>query len=154
MREQSDGANAIESKRAEVSDFSITSNPAFNKHLPSLPSEGQLSFNPEQLSILSRATNTPPASHIIDFRASTRILRNAFYIRIIFGRERRNADRLRTENQISLAKSIALIAVIGWLVTTAAVIVALLVTYGIKSTIGIDLFDGASLFHGLFYEGP
>jgi len=95
------------------------------------------------------ATEMP--RHVIDHRASIRLLGRRYYIRLLVGPESRNALRLSDEGQISLAKAVAIMLMIAWLALPMVAFIIVLGLYALKSFIGIDLFDGSSFLHPLFY---
>jgi hypothetical protein len=116
-----------------------------------LPPEVRGSFTEAQIAALARALDEP-ASHWIDFRASSRWRRRGIYVRILVGEERRSRRRLLEERHASLVK-VLLFAVMGsWIVVTSMLGVVFIAGYLAKSLLGIDLLEGDSLLHGFFFD--
>lgn len=120
--------------------------------LARLPEVVRAKLNEDDRAALARALKMPEAQHLVDFRASTRIFNKRHYVRLMVGEEKRNVDRLRQEKQISLVKTLMLIAVIGWALTTLTVVVGGVILYLLKSLAGVDIFDGPSFLHALFFD--
>ncbi len=129
----------------------IIPDPATIRLLQSLPEDIRYSFTDAQLAGLSTANVTPRTSHLVDYCASLPWFGGRFYVRLFLGKERRNLSRLTSEGQISLPKtSIGFIFCI-WMICCLALFGSVIVLYLIKSTMGINLLDGPSIFHPIFF---
>lgn len=102
---------------------------------------------------LAEAMLPQVADHIIDYRASSSLFGKGIYLRLMIGKERRSRERLLAEKQIGLTKLLALFAICGWIATTSIILIVVVLSYLIKSELGIDLMkDDWSFLHELFYE--
>ncbi len=105
-----------------------------------------------QLAAFIEANKPQAANHWVDYRVSIPWIGGGFYVRLFMGKERRNRSRLDAEGQVSLPKtSIALIFFL-WALCCLAMFGSVILLYLIKSTIGIDLFNGPSILHPFFYN--
>lgn len=125
--------------------------PGFVRLLNQIPKPLRAMFTAEQFGVLSRATATPAARHLVDYRVSIPFFGRRFYAVVLFGRERRDLQRLGNEGQLSswrvqIAYYALIVGVAG--VFTLFTIIAL---YVAKSALGIDLSDGPSVLHGWVY---
>lgn len=145
---------------AEPSDAMLKQAAAFatiDWHLPfrrlilSLPAHVRATLTADQLDALSLATRPQQAPHQFQYRISFPFLWRRYYLALFFGRERRSLSRLLREGQISAQRtSIVMLAGLSLLVGVS-VLTTLASLYLAKSLLGIDLIDGPSVLHGLFY---
>ncbi len=105
----------------------------------------------DQLSMIAPIVRPHPRGHGYDLKASIPIFREKrVYVRLLFGSERRNDERLRREGQtafhrIALVQSAILLLVLGY-----SAFGVLCSAYILKSLIGIDLIPGPSPLHALY----
>ncbi|MGH1418941.1 MAG: hypothetical protein ACRBCJ_08805 [Hyphomicrobiaceae bacterium] len=130
----------------------VSLDPATIRLLQNIPENVRYSFTTDQLAGLSAANLTPQTSHFVDYCASIPWFGRRFYIRMLLGTERRNRTRLRSEGQISLPKTSILFFAIIFIVSSLALFGSVIVLYLIKSTMGINLLDGPSVLHPIFFS--
>ena len=92
------------------------------------------------------------ARHLIDYRLSVPLGSRRFYFRLLCGRERRKISRLIAEGQTNPWLVIATAALIFWFMMTVSLALIVVILYVVKSALGIDLFAGPSVLHGLFFD--
>lgn len=125
--------------------------PAFSRLMAALPKDVRDSLTPYQLAAISDAVKPQTAPHLIHFRVSLPFFGRRYYLTFYFGRERRNIQRLRNEGQIDIRLTSAVIAIAAGLVACAVIATVAIVLYLLKSALGIDLTDGPSFLHELFF---
>lgn len=121
--------------------------PTLRRLITQLPPRVSASFSTEQLLALSRATRPAPSPHAVEYRVSIPLFGRRYYFTLFAGRERRTIARLRHEGQLG-AKVVSIAVAVGiCLVSGAIALLAMFFIYLMKSTLGIDLTDGPSIFH-------
>lgn len=124
---------------------------AYTRMLYRLPAPIRESLTLEQLAAISDALVPDPPSHAIDYRVSVPFFGKRFYITLLAGRERRSLERLAREAQLR-AKHIASFYSVALLLLSCIFMIALvLLGYVAKSALNIDLMDGPSFLHHLFF---
>ena len=113
-------------------------------------------LRPKRFALLTGPGQYPASSpnqqhHLLDYRLSLGLGPNRFYFRLLLGRERRNVGRLRNERQLDASKASIFISAVLLLILGSAAFGAIIILYVAKSAMGIDLLDGPSPFHDLFY---
>jgi hypothetical protein len=88
-------------------------------------------------------------AHTLDFRSSIPFIRGRYYLRILWGREKRSLSRLIAEGQTRLHRQALVYAALSWLLVTSSAALALVALYVLKSALGIDLMDGHFFLHDL-----
>ena len=79
--------------------------------LAGIPSEIRSTFSEAQLAALAQASKPQQSRHRVDFRVSIPVWPGRrLYMRLLAGRERRNAKRLATEGQSDPARIVLLLA--------------------------------------------
>lgn len=117
------------------------------------PADFIKSFSDEQIAGLNAAAiNADTRFHSIDFRTSLSFFGIPFYVTFLMGRERRSRERLAMEGQTQVHR-----VAIAHIILTVLIGLSLLAAVGcilylVKSAVGIDLFDGNSSLHELFFE--
>jgi hypothetical protein len=125
----------------------IPAHPAFQRILGKLPARILNSFSAEQLRYLAIASQPQPGQHIVDYRASIGFFGKRFYLTVLFGRERRNLERLFAEGQLAARR---LTLAYGFMAIIAAAFLTVITIFGLyitKSALNIDLLDGPSTMH-------
>ena len=110
----------------------------------------QLTF--ADLQRLTAAVVRPGASHIIDYRLSLPFGSRRFYVRLLFGRERRKLSRLIAEGQTNPWLMLAAAVLLFWFMITVSLVFIAVGVYLLKTVLGIDLFDGPSFLHRLLFD--
>ena len=106
----------------------------------------------DDLQRISAAIGPSRAPHIIDYRLSVPLGSQRFYFRVLCGRERRKLSRLIAEGQTNPWLVIVAAAMAFWFMMTMSLACIVVITYLVKSALGIDLFDGPSPLHRLFFD--
>lgn len=125
---------------------------AFLRFMARLPVVVRSTFTRDQLAALAHGLSLERAKHLVDYRASIRCVGQAYYLRVLIGPEKRDRSRLQREGQVGIGKVAALLLVTGWLTMAAIAAVAAIALYVLKSLLGIDLLDGPSILHDLFFN--
>lgn len=87
--------------------------------------------------------------HVVDLRASIPLPGGRWYVTVLAGRERRNADRLALKGQTHwLRRAVVYMLIMSALLWIA--VCAIIVAYLIKSVLGLDFFEEASPLHFIF----
>lgn len=98
-----------------------------------------------------RPTTANRAHHVVDFCASMPFARGQrYYVRLIVGPERRDAERLDQEGQTQLRRQAIVYSTILTAITSQAIFGLLCTVYLLKSMLGINIFEQRSPFHGLY----
>ena len=142
------GASAVD-QPIPVSTSAIDWHPAFSRLFAGLPHDVQASMSPAQLAALSRVMQ--PQSDSRRLRVSLPVFGRRYYLAVFLGRERRGLQRLRQEGQLSIPLISVVMFVLAGLALPSLIAIILLATYLLKSVLGIDLLDGPSLLHDLFF---
>lgn len=132
----------------------IEFHPAFERMLSKMPIAARSSFSMEQLAVLAKVTKPPKTPHLIDYRVSLPFLGGRYYLTVLFGRERRLLDRIKSEGQASVLKSSVVYVAILWFLVSVCLLSALLAMYVLKSAIGVDVFSGPSVVHDYMISVP
>ena len=105
----------------------------------------------EQMLAISRILEPAPASHARDFRVSLPLSsRSRAFIRVIVGRERRDAARLRLEGQLHLGRIALAQSAIVILMLAYSLFGLVCFLYLMKSLLRINLIAGKSILHPLY----
>ena len=109
-------------------------------------------MTPCQVARLAQLMVPRPAEHAIALRASTRLLGHHVYLALFVGPERRSPGRLVREDQKRSLLYVLLCLVLACLVALTMMATCATALYLAKSMLGIDVMDGPSGLHQLFYE--
>ena len=105
----------------------------------------------DQLRLVAHIVQPKSRGHGVDLKASVPLLlRKRMYVRLLFGIERRNEQRIRLEGQTSLHRVAFVQSTIVMLFFGYSAFGVLCSAYLLKSLLGVDLFDGPSPLHALF----
>jgi hypothetical protein len=116
-----------------------------------LPPDIRASFAEHQIEALQSAVaQEQPRTDIRDIRLSLRALRSNYFLRIIWGPEKRALRRLEAEGQVRLGPTVVIGLFAVWLTMTLAISVIAAVLYFAKSYVGLDLFPGPSIIARCF----
>lgn len=129
----------------------VPADPMFQRLLSGLPPEVAATLSATQLTFLAIAVKGLKTHHLVEYRVSVPIGRKRYYATFYFGPERRSRERLEREGQTQLASVSLFYFVVLIAITGAATLAAGALLYVVKSALGIDLFDGPSVLHGLFF---
>ena len=135
----------------EVDEFPIEMHPAYQRILAAMPPLVKSSFTRQQLRWISIASMPPPVRHMVQYRASLKLLFKRYYLTVFFGEESRSLERLRGEGQLSILRRLAGYYLMMSMLAAAIIIGGVFILYVIKSICGIDLTEGPSILHGLFF---
>ena len=137
--------------RSHLLSIADTSAPQVRNFLRALPQEliERLTF--DDLRRLGAAIHQPRAQHIVDYRLSIPLGGRRIYFRILCGWERRKLSRLIAEGQTNPWLVIAAAALTFWFMMTMTLACIAILVYFVKTAMGIDLFDGPSFLHKLFF---
>ena len=120
-----------------------------------IPADIRAQLSPEQVARLLQSLPPRMGAHAVDYRVSTSMFGRGFYIALVAGGEKRPLRRLRHEG---LKRALpAVLFEVATVCLAVAMMVCLLVgvsvvaAYIVKSAMGIDLMDGPSFLHDLFY---
>ena len=110
-------------------------------------------FSDEQIAGLNAAcVDADTRFHSIDYRTSISFFGIPFYVTFLMGRERRSRERLAEEGQTQVHRVAIAHIILTLLIGLSCIAAVACVLYLIKSAVGIDLFDGNSSLHELFFE--
>lgn len=105
----------------------------------------------DQLCMIARVVRPRPRGHGYDLKASIPILpEKRLYVRLLFGSERRNDERLRREGQTALHRVAFVQSAVVLLVLGYSAFGVLCSAYILKSLMRIDLMPGPSPLHALY----
>lgn len=108
-------------------------------------------LSPEQAEQIRRSILLNQKKHGIDFKASIPIVFGMrFYVRFLFGQERRKFKRIEQEGQTKLSRIIIAHYVLIVLILGHAVFGVFIWLYLLKSYFRVDLLSGPSILHPLF----
>jgi hypothetical protein len=107
-------------------------------------------FSPGQLAVFETLRRRAPTKHKFEYRVSIPLPWKAYYVTIFAGPERRSADRLAHEGQMSLTRRASLITAVMMVMASSAVLSGFCALYLAKSALGIDLMEGPSPLHFLY----
>lgn len=127
----------------------IPAHPTYSRMLRALPPHILETFTAQQLRWLAIASTPTPSQHLIQYRASVFFQR--FYLTVFFGRENRDAARLRREGQLSVLRRMIAYYFAMFCMVAATLIAGAVGLYTIKSILGINLMTGHSFLHELLY---
>ncbi len=125
--------------------------PALQRLVSRLPAGVAATLSTEQLRALSAATQPAPSHHRIEYRVSVGLFRRRYYLTVFAGRDRRTLERLRREGQISTRAMSIAATVAVCLIAGCGTLLLLMAGYVLKSSLGIDLFEGPSVLHDLLF---
>lgn len=109
------------------------------------------SLDDEQRELLLRVLNAQKTNHALDYRVSLdTIFWGRCYLTVLAGPERRHRSRLAAEGQTALPRQAGLLIGLVLLFITYALFGAIVFAYLLKSALGIDLSDEASVLHPLY----
>ena len=118
----------------------IKGDPVVIRLLEKMPKRVADSFNEEQLSHLKSAIGAREwGTHKIDVRGTVKLLKWRFYYVILIGQNR----RVLSDDDLKLARFLNSILAISFI--AISILSGLLIAYLVKSSLGIDLFEGWSL---------
>ena len=117
--------------------------------LSRVPNNVWSSLTIEQKRGIRTAIDSSENTHLFAVRSSIPMLSCQYYFAIFFGRERRHKARLQEEGQLDPAEVSFAYIILAGLVLIYGLIPLLLISYIIKSSLGIDLMDGPSPIHTL-----
>ncbi|HMN39033.1 MAG TPA: hypothetical protein PKD49_15155 [Hyphomicrobium sp.] len=126
----------------------------FERMLARLPPGVRDSLTHQQLDCISDALIPDPPRHAIDYRASIPFFGRRFYVTLLVGRERRSLERLAREAQLRASHTAIVYSILLLLLICGSFLGFVLLGYVLKSVLGVDLTDGPSMLHFLFYEAP
>lgn len=129
-----------------------TLDPATRRICARIPQDIWLTLDKEQQHTLFSALRVNSNNHLFSVRSSIRLPGQRYYLTVFFGRERRNLDRLREEGQLDPDEVSMAYIIIFAVAFFASIIVVAVGLYAIKSFLGIDIFDGPSPLHGMFFD--
>lgn len=122
------------------------SDPRVARVLLRMAPEMRASFSSEQMAAICEAVvPQSTTADVHDVRLSIRAFRANYFLRILWGPERRSQKRLQQEGQYKFGRSLLVFLLICWTVTTFAVIVLAALLYFYKSYVGIEFFPGPSI---------
>jgi hypothetical protein len=127
------------------------SDPRVARVLLRIPSEIRQSMTAEQINAVCAALLPQGANpNVHDIRLSVRAFRANYFLRILWGPERRSLARLEAEGQLKFGRHLALFLLLCWSVTTLLLIVVAGLLYFYKSYVGIEFFPGPSIIDRCF----
>jgi len=110
-------------------------------------------FTDKQIAGLNAATVAADTRyHSIDYRTSISFFGIPFYVTFLMGREHRSRERLAMEGQTQIHRVAIGHIILTLLVGLSCLAAVACVLYLFKSVVGIDLFEGNSFLHELFFE--
>ena len=110
-------------------------------------------FTDEQIAGLNAAlVDADTRYHAIDYRTSISFFGIPFYVTFLMGRERRSRERLAMEGQTQVHRVAIAHIVLTLLIALSCLAAMACILYLAKSAMGIDLFDGHSSLHEMFFE--
>ncbi|MEO1280347.1 MAG: hypothetical protein AAFV69_01290 [Pseudomonadota bacterium] len=108
-------------------------------------------LSPEQAEQIRKSILSNQRQHGIDFKASIPIaFGKRFYVRFLFGQERRNFKRIKEEGQAKLTRIVLAHYVLIVLILGHAAFGVFIWLYLLKSYFRVDFFSGPSILHPLF----
>jgi hypothetical protein len=101
---------------------------ALLKHLPDRTQQalGQDGIRDLDVALARMASD---GAHTLDFRSSIPFIRGRYYLRILWGREKRSLSRLIAEGQTRLHRQALVYAALSWLLVTSSAALALVALY-------------------------
>jgi hypothetical protein len=121
-----------------------------------IPADIRAALQPVQVKRLAEMLAPQPMEHGIDYRVSTTLFGQRFYLAVITGPELRTRRRLIRDGQHRSLKWLMFDFLLAYAAVSALLVSILLVTavvaYLVKSGLGIDLFDGPSFLHQFFFD--
>lgn len=134
----------------EVFLSNLQQDPAIRSLLERMPKNIQTTFTDEQLAHLKIAIGARQwGNHAVDCRGVIKLFKYRYYYVVLAGRNKRELSA-KEQRIAKLGQALVLSIVL-----TLSVLLMLLITYLIKSALGIDIFEGYSFgvwswFKGLF----
>ena len=108
---------------------------------------------PNELSAYANVfAQTRSADQIFDYRISMPFFGRRYYFRCFAGNERRAPVRLAAEGQSGIAKTSIAAAIAVWTFVSMAFFGTAVFLYLVKSAMGVDLFEGPSPLHFVFFS--
>lgn len=121
-----------------------------------IPADIRATLHPSQVARLAQLLAPLPTEHGIDYRVSTAIFGQRFYLAVITGPELRTRARLVRAGQQRSFKWLMFDALLAYAAVSGVVVTVVVVSaigaYLAKSALGIDLFEGQSFLHGFFFD--
>jgi len=118
--------------------------------LRSIPTDIAAALTREQQLRLVWSVKPVPTRHGITLRSSFRWFSKRYYLAVFGGEDCRNIERLRAEGQLDAIPMSLTFLIIAGLVVVYGVVPLAFLLYFVKSALGIDVFDGPSIFHPWF----
>ena len=134
----------------EVFLSNLQQDPAIRSLLERMPKNIQTTFTDEQLAHLKIAIGARQwGNHAVDCRGVIKLFKYRYYYVVLAGRNKRELSA-KEQRIAKLGQALVLSVVL-----TLSVLLMLLITYLVKSALGIDIFEGYSFgvwgwFKGLF----
>ena len=128
----------------------LQQDPAIRSLLNRMPKSIQTTFTDEQLAHLKIAIGARQwGNHAVDCRGVIKLFKYRYYYVVLAGRNKRELSA-KEQRIAKLGQALVLSVVL-----TLSVLLMLLITYLVKSALGIDIFEGYSFgvwgwFKGLF----
>ena len=115
----------------------------------SLPDDIKHALTDQQMAKLISAVKPVPTKHGIALRASFRGPERRYYVALFCGEDQRNMERLKAEGQVdAIPVGITFFILLG-LVALYGLVPLVIIGYLLKSMLGIDFFEGPSMFHAM-----
>jgi hypothetical protein len=121
-----------------------------------IPADIRAVLSPDQISDLVDLMLPPTSNHSVDYRVSSSVLGQKFYLNLFVGSEQRSQRRVLHDNQrrsfsLFLIEATLVSLAISLLVCGIAAVVVLAL-YAITPEHGVDLFDGAAQIYRFFID--
>ena len=112
-----------------------------------IPEDVRRALSAAQLDLLVDALKPPGADHLMELRSSFRFFHGRYYATFLYGRERRNRQRLTDEEQLDAVSVSIWFFVLAAAIFSYGLVPLLFVFYFIQSALGLDFIEGPSPLH-------
>lgn len=120
--------------------------PELERLLVRLPSRVRCTFTAEQVRSLAEAIGSHSQMHSVKFQVSLPLFGKRFYLALFAGWERRSAERLLREGQLSQQKAFVLYGLALWLFLSVSAVGVLLLINLIRLALGPEVAHSELLF--------
>ncbi len=117
-----------------------------------IPADIRASLSPAQLADLTRLLAQRPTEHAFAYRVSTSFFGQPIYLALFSGVEQRSPMRVTSAGQRRSQVNLLVKAGLVYLIVSAVLVTGAAMLYVLKSSLGLDLFDGPSFMHRFFFQ--